>query len=142
MRVLLVEASGAPADLVAAHGSRATPYSAFLSPEGMRAVTGTVGGISVDKSLLFTRDETGRATGTNTLVAEAHAAGLEVYCWTLRPENRYLESVFRRGEDPAAHGAWREEFLAILATGVDGVFADQPELAIEARAALLGDPRP
>jgi glycerophosphoryl diester phosphodiesterase len=134
-RIYLLESRGAPPDLVAAHGQHAAPYAAFTTPSGLRNLAGTVDGISVDKSMLFSRDAAGRVTGTTSLVADAHAVGLEVYCWTLRPENRFLEKVHRRGKDPAEHGAWQDEFALILSTGLDGVFADQPDLAIEARAA-------
>lgn len=134
-RVYLLESRGAPPDLVAAHGADATPYSAFTTPSGLRNLAGTVDGISVDTRMLFSRDTAGRATGTGPLVADAHAAGLEVYCWTLRAENRFLEKVHRLGKDPAEFGGWQDEFAAILRTGVDGVFADQPDLALEARAA-------
>ncbi|PPF32353.1 glycerophosphodiester phosphodiesterase [Rathayibacter sp. AY1A2] len=134
-RIYLLESRGAPPDLVAAHGADAAPYSAFTTPAGLRNLAGAVDGISVDKSMLFSRDAAGRATGTGPLVEDAHAAGLEVYCWTLRAENRFLEKVHRRGKDPAEYGGWQEEFAMILRSGVDGVFADQPDLAIEARAA-------
>lgn len=134
-RVFLIESRGTPPDLVAAHGSRATPYADFVTPSGLRGLAGTVDGVSVDKSMLFSRDGAGRASGTNSLVADAHAVGLEVYCWTLRAENRFLEKVHRRGKDPAEFGAWQDEFRMILRTGIDGVFADQPDLAVEARAA-------
>ncbi|QHC63779.1 glycerophosphodiester phosphodiesterase [Rathayibacter festucae] len=134
-RVYLIESRGAPPDLVAAHGSRATPYADFVTPAGLRGLAGTVDGVSVDKSMLFGRDGAGRAVGTNSLVADAHAVGLQVYTWTLRAENRFLEKVHRIGKEPEAYGAWQDEFRAILRTGIDGVFADQPDLAIEARAA-------
>lgn len=134
-RVYLIESSGTPPDLVAAHGARATCYAEFVTPAGLRALAGSIDGISIDKSMLFARDATGRATGTTSLVADAHAVGLEVYCWTLRAENQFLEEVYRRGKDPAEYGTWRDEFGAILRAGVDGVFADQPDLAVEARTA-------
>ncbi|MBO0984196.1 glycerophosphodiester phosphodiesterase family protein [Rathayibacter sp. SD072] len=134
-RVFLIESRGAAPDLVAAHGARATPYADFVTPSGLRNLAGTVDGVSVDKSMLFARDAAGRATGPNALVEHAHAVGLEVYTWTLRPENRFLEKVHRRGKEPAAFGAWQDEFRMILATGLDGVFADHPDLALEVVAA-------
>ena len=134
-RVFLIEAAGTAPDLVAAHGAHATPYADFVTPQGLRGLSGTVDGVSVDKRMLFARDSAGRAVGPNDLVAHAHAVGLEVYCWTLRPENRFLEKAHRRGKDPAAFGAWQEEFRMILATGLDGVFADHPDLALEIAAA-------
>ena len=67
------------------------------------------------------------------LVDRAHRAGLEVYTWTLRPENKFLTGGFRTGAGPREWGDWRGEFDAVLATGLDGVFADQPDLAVAAR---------
>ena len=58
----------------------------------------------------------------------AHDAGLEVYTWTLRPENRFLAPPHSRGSSPAAWGDWQREFELILGTGIDGVFADHPDL--------------
>ncbi|NQX12015.1 glycerophosphodiester phosphodiesterase [Microbacteriaceae bacterium VKM Ac-2855] len=135
-RVYLIEGAGAPFDLVAAHGTHATPYADFVTAAGLAGLSGTVDGISVDKNMLFTKDLAGRATGTTGLVDDAHAAGLEIYCWTLRPENRFLNKRYRHGGDPAGFGDWRAEFGAIFATGIDGVFADHPDLAVEARAGL------
>jgi glycerophosphoryl diester phosphodiesterase len=40
----------------------------------------------------------------------------------------------RRGTAPAHFGEWRREFRLILDTGLDGVFADQPDLVFEALA--------
>ncbi|PPI56163.1 glycerophosphodiester phosphodiesterase family protein [Rathayibacter toxicus] len=138
-RIYLVEAEGAPADLVAAHGVLAMPYSCVITPTGLRELVGTVHGISVDKSMLFADSASGYGAETNSLVADAHAAGLEIYCWTLRAENCFLEPTYRRGEDPADHGNWCEEFRAIMRTRIDGVFTDQPDLALAARSA---DARP
>ncbi len=118
--VFLVEASGSPADLVAEHGPRALPYSAHLTDAGLARLASSVDGISVDKSLLL-------RPGTD-LVQRAHAAGLLVFTWTLRAENRFLAPVNRRGTSPRDYGNWQREFEAIIATGIDGVFADQPDL--------------
>jgi glycerophosphoryl diester phosphodiesterase len=65
--------------------------------------------------------------------AALHAAGLEVWTWTLRAENAFLPPEHRRGEDPAAHGDWRAAWGALLDAGVDAVFADQPDLAVALR---------
>jgi len=63
-----------------------------------------------------------------TIVAAAHARGLLVYTWTLRPENQFLEPAFRGDGAPGDWGRWQDEFSSVLATGVDGVFADHPDL--------------
>lgn len=66
------------------------------------------------------------------LVREAHAAGLEVHAWTFRAENQFLSSGFRRGSSPAAHGDLAGELLQFRALGVDAVFTDFPDIAVEA----------
>lgn len=93
---------------------------------------GDIEGVSVDKALLLDAD--GRALPE--LVDLAHAAGLAVFAWTLRPENAFLTPAYRRGDQDAAFGAWQQEFRAILTTGVDGVFADHPDLAAAIRDTL------
>jgi glycerophosphoryl diester phosphodiesterase len=123
--VLLCEASGSP-------GTAALPYSKYLTTEGLTRLAGVVDGISVDKRLLLQKDASGNVTGTTDLVDRAHAAGLEVYCWTLRPENKFLAKRFRRGSAPRDFGDWAGEFRMILATGLDGVFTDHPDLVLEA----------
>ncbi len=124
--VYLLEASGAAPDLVARFGSKAPPYSAHLTDTGLARLAKQVDGVSVDKSLLLRPD--GAA-----LVARAHEAGLDVFTWTLRPENRFLTPAFRAGKEPSAWGDWRGEFGVVLGTGVDGIFVDHPDLGIAAR---------
>ena len=70
---------------------------------------------------------------TPALVASAHAAGLQLHAWTLRDENCFLPPVRRRGTDPAARGDALGDHAAILDLGVDGVFCDHPDTAVEAR---------
>jgi glycerophosphoryl diester phosphodiesterase len=69
-------------------------------------------------------------------VARAHAAGLLVFCWTLRTENRFLPANFRYGGGPGHAGDYESEWLRILGTGIDGVFADHPDLAVAVRDSL------
>ena len=78
-----------------------------------------VGGISVGKARLLREPE---------LVARAHVAGLLAFTWTLRPENAFLARAHRRDGAKGDWGDWRAEFAAVLATGVDGVFVDHPDL--------------
>lgn len=128
--VFLVESSGSPPDLVARWGRKALPYSAHLTNAGLARLAGEVDGISVDKSLLLATDAQGRVTGPTDLVARAHAAGLTVFTWTLRAENRFLAKHFRRGA-ARDFGDWRSEFEVIIDSGVDGLFADQPDLVFD-----------
>ncbi len=111
--IYLIEDGGSPAD----------GGPAYAQTLANLAALGGVDGVSVDKSLLLA--EPG-------LVDRAHAAGLLIYTWTLRGENRFLPPNLRRGPAERDYGDWRAEFRTILGTGVDGVFADQPDLALDA----------
>ncbi|MFT4028737.1 MAG: glycerophosphodiester phosphodiesterase family protein [Protaetiibacter sp.] len=124
--VYLLEATGTAPDLMMRLGASAPDYTTQL--ERLDEFAGLVDGISVDKGRLLKPD----VRAGVELVDRAHAAGLEVFTWTLRPENKFLTKAFRSG-DAARWGNWRAEFDAVLATGVDGVFADHPDLAVAAR---------
>ena len=95
--VFLIEHSGAPADQLAAHGSRAMRYSEYLAPAELARLASAVDGISVSKQFLLRP----AAAGAD-LVERAHGAGLTVYCWTLRAENAFLSPQHRIGNAPAA----------------------------------------
>ena len=124
--VYLVEAQGAPADRP--HAS----YVDSLTDPGLAFLAGRVHGISVGKNLILGPDAGG---GASSLVDRAHAAGLSIFTWTLRAENRFLLKEHRLPGSPRSWGDWRLEFSRIFESGVDGVFADQPDLALAARAA-------
>ena len=68
----------------------------------------------------------GKAETGEALVDHAHLSGLQVFAWTLREESRFLASGSR---DASA------ELTAMLDAGVDGVFCDQPDVALAARDA-------
>ncbi len=125
----LLEARGAPAD------RPAVPFARSLTDVGLAELAQRVTGISVDKSMIIATDMRGRMR-PNTLVERAHAAGLTVFTWTLRAENRFLLPAHRLAGGAAAYGDWRLEFERIFAAGVDGVFADQPDLAIASRSSM------
>ena len=136
--VYLLEKKGRPFDAVAALGSKAPKYAESLTDAGLAALADAAGGfridgISVDKALLFTGATDG---STNDLVTRAHAHGLKVFTWTLRPENTFLRKPFRTDGRPEEFGNWQAEFDAILRTGVDGIFCDHPDLGVAAREAL------
>jgi len=123
--VYLLEAEGAPADLVARDGAVASAYAECLTPTGLDGLAEVVDGISVDKLILL------RSTGCE-LVAEAHVRGLVAFTWTCRPENAFLDRRYRAGGGKAAFGDYRAEWAAIAATGVDGVFVDHPDIGLAA----------
>lgn len=126
--VFLAEREGAPADLVAAYGPTARSYANHLTDKGLERLAGEVHGVSVDKRLILAPDGQ-----LSDFVDRAHAVGLLAFTWTLRAENKFLAKPYRVGSAPAAYGNWMGEFSAILGTGIDGIFADQPDLALAAR---------
>jgi glycerophosphoryl diester phosphodiesterase len=66
-------------------------------------------------------------------LADAHEAGLFVHVFTFRNEKRRLALDYR--------GDSQSEYLQFFRLGVDGVFADFPDTAASARAALLREAR-
>jgi glycerophosphoryl diester phosphodiesterase len=135
-RIYLLEERGKPFDQVARLGSSAPRYADSLTETGLFGLAGRVDGVSVPKSLILRTDTTGNVVGASDLVDDAHAAGLEIFCWTLRPENAFLAPSMQRGRLKAQWGAWQPEFRTIMATGIDGVFADHPDLALAVRDEL------
>ena len=129
--VYLLETKGAAADLVARLGPKAPSYTAQLSDAGLATLVREVDGISVDRSRLLR--VTGGAAVATDLVNRAHASGLSVFAWTLRPENRFLTPPFRRGSKAADWGDWRGEFRMLLDSGLDGAFFDHPDLGVAVR---------
>ena len=142
--VFLLESVGCPADEVAARGDEARTYASYLTADSMSALAASVDGISVDKHILQAADASGSAVSGQSvgteLVARAHTAGLTIFCWTLRAENAFLTKSLWNGKSARQFGDWRSEFLELMRMGVDGVFTDQPDLAIEARTALTRPP--
>lgn len=125
--VYLLDGIGTAPDLVARDGKRAVSYRDQLSPEGMAVLARDLQGISIPKEAILRYPE---------LVDLAHGLGLQMFTWTLRPENAFLAKRFRDSKKRRRWGDWRGEFQTIMATGVDAVFADHPDLAVAARAGL------
>jgi len=129
--IYLIDDEGSPADLVATMGPGAPTYADELTDESFARLAAQVDGVSVAKSLILGPETPGHWPGVTDLVDRAHAAGLLVYTWTLRAENVFLSPAFRGGPTKRDWGNWRGEFELILGSGVDGVFADQPDLVLE-----------
>ena len=113
--VQLVAASGGPAD------DSATSYPDMVTPAGLAEIARYAEAVGADIRLLL--DPGGGAT---TLVADAHAAGLEVHAWTLRKENAFLPPALRMGDAEGGTGCEGQLLQMLAAAGVDGVFADDP----------------
>jgi len=122
-----------PADVALGGGS--LTYGEMVSARGLRAMAqyaDVVAPITRAVIPLGADDRLGKPTA---LVADAHAAGLQVVVWTFRPENVFLAADFRNGDGPAARNEAGSiaEMWRYLETGIDGLFSDDPALA---RAAI------
>ncbi|WOF22191.1 glycerophosphodiester phosphodiesterase family protein [Microbacterium betulae] len=129
--VSLLEAAGAPFDLVARDGAAARTYAEAVSPDGLDDLADAVEGISVDKRMLLERDPFSGQRRAAPLVAAARERGLQVYTWTCRPENAFLAPEFRGAGGGAAHGDYAGEWRALRDSGVDGVFVDHADLGAQ-----------
>lgn len=129
--VQLVNSSGAPYDFVKAGDKRT--YRDLVTVEGLREVRSYASGVGAAKDLVIPRDAAGYLQQPTTLVRDAHAQGLVVHAWTFRNENTFLPADFRSSTDPAAYGNAFGEYAKFYAAGLDGVFADNPDTAVEAR---------
>jgi glycerophosphoryl diester phosphodiesterase len=130
--VQLVDASGAPYDLKESGDPRT--YADLVTPEGLAEIAEYADGVGANKNLVLPRDPATGATGEpSDLVPDAHDAGLIVHVWTMRDENQFMATNFRRGTDANAKGDILAEVTAFLEAGVDGMFADHPDSAVHAR---------
>ncbi len=109
-------------------------YDAMVTPEGLKAIARYANGIGPNRDRIIPRDAAGNLQKPTSLVADAHAAGLQVHPWTFRPENYFLAAPFRIGTNPRDRGDAAGEIRAYLETGIDGVFSDLPAAAAEAMA--------
>lgn len=111
--------------LVLLLSSGAVPYDRrtgreWVTPEGLREIATFADGIGVNTRMLVGTEPDAKPT---SLVADAHAAGLLVHAWTLRPEAVFLPR--RYNGDPLA------EVREIASLGVDGIFGDFPDLVVK-----------
>ena len=103
------------------------------TPEGLRTIAEYADAVGPNKVHIVPRDAADASLPATPFVADAHAAGLLVHPYTFRRENSFLPAELRRGEDPAAPGDLAAELRQFFALGVDGVFADFPDVAVGAR---------
>lgn len=105
----------------------------MITPRGLQDIARYASGIGPEKGMVIPRDAAGDLTTPTRLVRDAHAAKLEVHPYTFRAENAFLPTALRSGSDPAAHGDIDAELRAFLDTGIDGLFIDQPDIAVRLR---------
>ena len=129
--VQLIAGSGAPYDRVAAGGTET--YDDLLTDEGLAQVARYADWIGPDKARIVPLAEDGSLGEPTDLVDRAHEAGLMVVPYTFRNENQFLPVELQVGTDPNAYGNAFAEYDLFFSLGVDGVFSDNPDTALEAR---------
>ncbi|MER5603539.1 glycerophosphodiester phosphodiesterase [Streptomyces sp. NPDC002265] len=130
--VLLSTAAGRPWDFVETGDPRTV--ADLVTPAGLREIAGYAQGIGPTLDLVVPKDAAGNLTTPTSLVRDAHAVGLVLHPYTMRNENPFLPTSFRKGTDADAYGDAFGAFQAYFATGIDGVFTDNADTAVLARA--------
>jgi glycerophosphoryl diester phosphodiesterase len=122
---------GRPYGHVIAEDSRT--YGQLATPAGLNEVASYADGAGPPKDYIVPRDGTGRSLAPTSFVDDAHAAGLLVHPYTFRNENAFLPLELRSSADLTAYGNAIAEYEQFFELGVDGLFSDNPDTAVEAR---------
>ena len=126
--IQLLSANGQPYDFQLAGDKRG--YQELASSQGLDFLKGYVDGIGAHTQLIVPTD--GRRLLTPTaLIQNAHARGLPVHGWTFRAENQFLPTELARGTSSSAHGDMAAQLRVFIEAGMDGLFADHPDLGRE-----------
>jgi glycerophosphoryl diester phosphodiesterase len=139
--VQLLDATGKPYDFVVSGDPRT--YADLATPAGLAEIATYADGVGVNKNLIVPRDAQNRLGTPTRLVRDAHRAGLIVHGWTFRRENSFLPEDFRAGNPAspvylAATGDFPAELRLFYGLGIDGVFSDNPDVAVAVRAKEFG----
>jgi glycerophosphoryl diester phosphodiesterase len=129
-KVFLTSASGTPFN-------DPRSYADYLTPAGLKELSGFVDGVGPDKNQIIPRNADGTLGVPRALVADAHAAGLVLHPYTFRAENQFLPVDYRTGTDPNAYGRAIDEQMAFLRAGIDGLFTDQADIGVLSRQLYL-----
>jgi glycerophosphoryl diester phosphodiesterase len=131
LKVPLVQLLDSP-DLSPADNSGKT-YGEIATAAGLKDVATYADGVGPFKDYIIPRDASNHSLPPTSFVADAHAAGLVVHPYTFRNENQFLPLELRSSADPNAYGNAFAEYDQFFALGVDGLFSDNADTAVEAR---------
>ncbi len=141
-----------PYDFVLSGDTRT--YGDLTKPDALTAIASYANGIGPSKRLIVPattvdQNQDGQPDDLNgdgvvsdadrflqsptTLVDDAHAAGLLVHPYTFRNEDFFLAQDY--------NGNPEREYKQFFALGVDGVFSDFPETAVQVRDRIAGEPQ-
>ncbi len=108
-------------------------YADLATPGGLREIATYADGVGPSKGYVIPTGDDGRSLEQTSFVDDAHAAGLLVHPYTFRNENAFLPAELRSSEERSDYGDAFAEYEAFYAAGVDGVFSDNADTAVEAR---------
>lgn len=133
---LLGDPADKPADVALAGGS--LTYAQMMTPAGLRDIAAYADAIGAEKGAVVPVDAQGRLGAPTALIADAHAAGLQVVVYTFRPENPFLPAALRQGAETARNPeASVAEMRVFLQAGIDALFTDDPALGRRAVDGVL-----
>jgi glycerophosphoryl diester phosphodiesterase len=109
-------------------------YEQMATPEGLREISRYADGVGPSKDYIVPRDAATQCSlAPTTFVRDAHRAGLVVHPYTFRAENNFLPCELRSSSILTRHGDLEAEVRQFFELGVDGVFVDHPDYAVDAR---------
>ncbi|XP_023937691.2 uncharacterized protein LOC112045652 [Bicyclus anynana] len=113
-------------------------YGNMSTPEGLAEVAKYASAVGPDKSYIIPRNEDNSLGDPTSFVADAHAVGLKVHPYTFRAENTFLPKEFQ-SDNPLkeARGDLTGELQKFVEAGIDGLFSDQPDIALRFRGPCL-----
>lgn len=120
---LLDEADMKPGDVLAAGES--LTYKDMMAPEQLKKIAEYAYGVGPWKELIMEKDKDGHLSPATDFINQAHNKGLKVHIYTMRNEGSYLAKEY--GGDPKA------EYRKWISMGVDGMFTDFPDTAVQVR---------
>ncbi|ADD40570.1 glycerophosphodiester phosphodiesterase family protein [Stackebrandtia nassauensis] len=103
------------------------------TPDKLKEYAKWLHAVSYAKDIIIPRKSDGSLGTPSTAVKDAHTAGLDVHSWTFRNENFFLPTNLRIGDYPPDWGNYQEEYRLFINTGIDQMFSDFPDKAIDAR---------
>jgi glycerophosphoryl diester phosphodiesterase len=133
--IQLIDDNGKPYDWVLQKDSRT--FADMCTPAGLREISMYAQGIGPRKHLIVPWDSAGKLASPTTLVADAHKVGLQVHPWTFRNENMFLPKDFQSSSSDGDYGNAFAEYKLFYEQGVDGVFSESPDTALEVRDGQL-----
>ena len=137
--VFLLWYSGSSWDKESA-GDTLRDYAYYTTPAGMRELKKDgIDGLGPELTMIIKKNADGTMGAETTLVDNAHAQKMQVMPYTFRAENGFLYNDHQVGTNPLAKGDMKGQIKAFLDAGIDGLFSDHPDLAVEAVDEWMAD---